>query len=101
MSHRFDTLRVHELRAQPEERRWLVTDIWTEQAVGVIGGGPKSGKSLLALEMAVSVASGAPFLGRYECPRSGPVLFYAAEDALELVRHRIESLARAASLDLA
>jgi chromosomal replication initiation ATPase DnaA len=42
---------------------WLIDQLWADQAVGVIGGGPKLGKSWLALDMAVSIASGTPCLG--------------------------------------
>lgn len=54
---------AHQLAAICDEQRWLIDQLWAEQAVGVIGGEPKSNKSFLALDMAVAVASGAPCLG--------------------------------------
>jgi hypothetical protein len=42
----------------PEQQRWLVDRLWSEEAVGIIGGKPKCGKSLLALDLAVAVAAG-------------------------------------------
>src|SRR5262245_58992823 len=36
---------AHRLAERAEERRWLVTSLWTEQAVGIIGGEPKCCKS--------------------------------------------------------
>jgi hypothetical protein len=80
---------------RPEQPLWLVEGLWGEGAVGVIGGAPKSAKTWLALEIAVAVASGQPCLGRFAVPRPGPVLFYAAEDAPEQIRERVEHLARA------
>ena len=74
---------------------WLVEHLWGSAAVGVIGGAPKCGKSWLALELAVSVASGRPCLGRFAVPAPGPVLLYAAEDAPLQVRERIEQLCQA------
>ena len=68
---------------------------WSEQAVGIVGGAPKCGKSLCALSLAVSVASGAPCLGRYQPAQTGRVLLYAAEDPLELVRDRLVGICRA------
>ncbi len=50
--------------------------------------------------MAVSVAAGTPCLRRYLVPRAGPVLLYAAEDALHVVRTRLEGIARAAGVRL-
>jgi hypothetical protein len=40
-------------------------------------------------------------LGKYAVPEPGPVLVYLAEDALPVVRERIEGVARHRSLDLA
>jgi len=84
---------------------WLIEHLWSTGAVGVIGGAPKCGKSWLALELAVAVASGRPCLGRFAVPTPGPVLLYAAEDAPLQIRQRVEQLclARGApfhSLDL-
>jgi hypothetical protein len=44
--------------------RWLIDGLWSDAAVGVLGGEPKCCKSFLALDAAVSVASGTPRLGR-------------------------------------
>jgi hypothetical protein len=66
----------------------------------VIGGAPKCAKTWLGLDMALSVATGTPCLGRYAVPEPGPVLVYLAEDALRAVRERIEGMARHRSLDL-
>lgn len=74
---------------------WLIDRLWASQAVGLIGGAPKSCKSWLALEMALSVASGRPCLGCFEVMGTGPVLLYAAEDSPRQVRARLQGLARA------
>ena len=29
---------AHRLAARAEERRWLVTGLWAEEAVGIVGG---------------------------------------------------------------
>ena len=48
-----------------EQRRWLVDQLWSEDAVGIIGGEPKCCKSFLALDLAVAVAAGTPCLRRF------------------------------------
>lgn len=88
------------LAARPEEHRWLVTELWAEQAVGIVGGEPKCCKSFLALELAVAVASGAPCLRHFTVPQPGRVLLYAAEDALHVVRQRLHGICAAVGRSL-
>ena len=64
------------------------------------GGEPKCCKSFLALDLAVAVASGMPCLRRFPVSRAGRVLLFAAEDALHIVRRRLEGIAAAASVAL-
>lgn len=92
---------AHRLAECPEERRWLIDGLWAEEAVGIVGGEPKCYKSFFALDMAVAVASGTPCLRRYVVSRSGRVLLFAAEDALHLVRRRLEGICCAAGVELA
>jgi hypothetical protein len=89
------------LAVRPEQHRWLVEDLWAEEAVGIVGGEPKCCKSFLALDLAVAVASGAPCLRRFAVRRPGRVLLYAAEDALDVVRQRIDGICRAAGVAIA
>jgi hypothetical protein len=56
----------------------------------VRAGGPKCCKSFLALDLAVAVAGGVPCLRRFAVPRAGRVPLFAAEDALHIVRRRLE-----------
>lgn len=77
---------------------WLVEDLWCDQAVGILGGEPKCCKSFLALDLAVSVASGAPCLRQFPVVRTGPVLIFPAEDALAVVRQRLDGICAAAGV---
>jgi AAA domain-containing protein len=90
--------RAQALAVWPEERHWLIEGLWADQAVGIVGGEPKCGKSFLALDLAVAVASGAPCLRRFRPAQTGRVLLFAAEDALHVVRRRLEGIARAAAV---
>jgi len=94
-------LPAHRLAERPEQQRWLVTDLWAEEAVGIIGGEPKCCKSFLALDIAVAVAAGTPCLRRFAVPRSGRVLLYPAEDAQHIVRARLDGICAAAGRDIA
>ena len=90
---------AHQLPVRTEAQRWLVTGLWLEQAVGMLGGEPKCCKSFLALDLAVSVASGTACLRQFPVPTSGRVLLYAAEDALHIVRRRLEGICAAAQVN--
>ena len=92
---------AYRLAERSEEHRWLVTGLWSEQAVGIVGGEPKCCKSFLALDLAVAVAAGVPCLRRFAVPRAGRVLLFAAEDALHIVRRRLEGISAAAGVALA
>jgi RecA-family ATPase len=88
------------LAEEAPELRWLVADLWSHDAVGIVGGEPKCCKSFLALDLAVAVAAGVPCLRRFVVPDAGRVLLYAAEDAPAIVRRRLEGIAAAAGVAL-
>jgi hypothetical protein len=92
-------VRAADLECPVHKQSWLIERLWTHQAVGIIGGSPKSGKTWLALEMAVSVASGSPCLDIFPVLSPGPVLLYAAEDTAADLRTRVETLARLHKVD--
>lgn len=89
-----------DLEPCPEEHCWLIEGLWADRGVGILGGEAKLGKSWLALDAAVSVASGVPCLRSFAVPRPGSVLLYAAEDALHSVRKRLEAITAAAGIGL-
>ncbi len=77
---------------------WLIESLWLENAAGIIGGQPKCCKSWLGLDMAVSVASGTPCLGRFAVSTSGPTLVYLAEDSIEEVKKRVHCICNSRKL---
>jgi hypothetical protein len=93
-------LRIGEIPRESRAQPWLVEQLWGASSVGVIGGAPKCSKTWLGLDLALSVATGTACLGRYAVPQPGPVLVYLAEDALPIVRQRVEGMARHRGLAL-
>jgi len=79
---------------------WLIDSLWLENAAGIIGGQPKCCKSWPGLDMAVSVASGTPCLGKFHVSSPGPTLVFLAEDAIEEVRSRVESICNHRALSI-
>jgi RecA-family ATPase len=94
-------VRVGQIPLEDRGVRWLVDELWGDSSVGVIGGAPKCSKTWLALDLALSVATGTACLGRYAVPQPGPALVYLAEDALPTVRERVAGMARHRGLELA
>lgn len=73
---------------------WLVKDIWTTGGCGFIAGAPKSYKSWMALDLAVSVATGGLFLNQpgYKVNKPKPVLYIQEEDDVRLVMGRLQTI---------
>jgi AAA domain len=94
MDEGLPVVRIGEIPSEEAPRRWMIEGLWGRAAVGLIGGAPKCFKSWLALDMALSVATGTPALDAYAVREQGPALVYLAEDALEVIRERIEGMAR-------
>lgn len=86
-----------------EGPRWLVEGLWEEEGVGILSGAPKSCKTFCALDLAFSVATGTPALGKFRVKQAGPVLLFCAEDHPAMVRTRLEgfSIHRGVRLDSA
>jgi hypothetical protein len=74
------------------ETAWLVKDTWLAESTGMISGPPKSGKSWLALDFGLSVATGKPFLGEFPVECIGPVAFVTSEDPDPLLQDRLHKI---------
>ena len=81
-------------------QRWLVEPLWARAGVGILGGAPKCHKSWIGLDLALSVASDTPCLGRFDVRDPGPVLLYLAEDAPAVVKQRLAGLCAPRHIDL-
>jgi len=84
--------RVGELDEPDENTRWLVDTLWGRSAVGFLAGRPKLGKAWLGLDLALSVATATPCLGRFHVRDPGDVLVYLAEDHPASLRERLAGL---------
>jgi AAA domain len=89
-----------ELADQAPDTTWLVDELWSDGAVGILGGEPKCCKSFLSLELAVAVSSGQPCLGHFPVHRPGTVLLFAAEDAPRIVKTRLMGIAEVRGVQL-
>jgi len=84
--------RIGEIDEQPGVP-WLVEGLWVHQGVGFLCGSPKSHKTWLALDLALSVASRTAALGAYPVAEAGAALLFVAEDPPATVRARLAGMA--------
>jgi hypothetical protein len=73
------------------ELRWVVDGFMTEPGVTFISGVAKVGKSQLALRLAIALASGRPFLGRFDVTSKRRVLYVTGEDWWPNVYRRVQT----------
>lgn len=67
---------------------WLVEGVLTEGACGFIAGEPKTWKSWVGYDLALSIATGADFLGHFPVRNPGPVLYIQEEDPPPVLKTR-------------
>jgi len=72
--------------------RWQAQDWLPLETVAFIIAAPGSFKSWMTLDLAVSVATGKPFLGKHEIHRPGPVLMFQKEDHMPDVVERLTTI---------
>lgn len=68
--------------------KYLIDKILTEGACGFIAGEPKCYKSWVGLDLALSIATGASFLGQFRVINPGPVLYIQEEDPAPTLKNR-------------
>ncbi|MDP3983663.1 MAG: AAA family ATPase [Acidimicrobiia bacterium] len=96
----FPVRRIDEIELQDPETLWLIEDLWLREGVGLLGAPPKHFKTWLASDIAFSVATGTPALGRYRVCEPGAVLFFGAEDSSPSLRTRFDCLAQSRGLSV-
>lgn len=77
---------------------WLIEGIWANNSHGMIAGEPKTYKSIISTEIAVSVASGRPMWDTYKVHRSGKVLIIQEENAPWVVKDRFTKVSNGKDL---
>jgi AAA domain-containing protein/DNA primase RepB-like protein len=85
-------IRLAALLAGVKPPKWLVKDLWAEGSCGFIAGQPKSYKSWMALDLALSISTGLPFLDHFPVREPGPVLYIQEEDSAPMVKARFDKI---------
>ena len=71
---------------------YIVQDILAEDSFSAICGLPESYKSFLTSHLAYCVATGQPFLNRFEIKKKGKVLYCAFEGSTNVIKFRLKKL---------
>lgn len=78
---------------------WIADGWLGEGDLIIFGGEWASGKSLIALDLAISVALGIPWMGRVPIAKQGPVLYVDEENNARNVARRLSRMIRGRNLD--
>lgn len=82
----------------PENIQWLVEDVIQTGSNGMVIGRPKSGKSMMSLDLAVAMATGQRWLD-FWVPNKTRVAFIAREDNPKLTSWRLRNLCLARGIE--
>ena len=96
-----DFVTANSFAAEPTPQREFLDErqLVPMHNVTILAGDGGTGKSLLAMQLGVSVSSGSPWLGR--SVKTGPVLYFSAEDDKAETHIRLKEICGADGFDLA
>lgn len=78
-----------------DKPEWLVEGIWQKGTYGMIAGEPKTYKSVMATDLALSVASGKAFMNTFPVKSIGAVIYIQEENNISTVQDRVFKVAAA------
>lgn len=99
MPPRFSLVTAADLAKPVPDLRWLVRGVWPEKSHGPLAGAKKSLKSWNALALAIAIASGKPYLGKFDVETTGPVLYLNGEGGQVPYARRFQRLTSAYGVD--
>lgn len=79
---------------------WLIKNVLLRGQPGVIGGPMKTLKTGIAIDMAISLASGTPFLGKFDVPRPVRVALMSGESGKAVLRQQARCVCKQKGLSL-
>jgi AAA domain len=100
-AERFPLFTGSALNAVTHETRYLIPGILAAGQTSAMLGPFKTLKTSLALDLAIALASGTPFLGRFPVTETGRVLFLAGDAGLPALQAKARRICAARGLSLA
>lgn len=96
----FTLVTAAELAAKDTRQAYLIKGVLAEHQLGLMGGHPKTLKTGNALDAAVSLATGLPFLGHFEVPEPKRVLVLSGESGEHTIKETCNRICAAKSQNL-
>ena len=81
--------------------RWVVKNVLVEKQPGVVAGPSKGLKTNLTIDLAISIAAGVPFLGKFDVPQSRRVAVVSGESGASTIQETAARICAAKGLNLA
>ena len=85
-------------RKEPPSRDWLIYGLIPAREITMLSGDGGTGKSLLALQLAVAMATATEWAG--QVPNRGRTMFISAEDDIAELHRRLAAIVRAQSVSI-
>lgn len=79
---------------------WLIEGVLVKAEPGVIGGPKKTLKTSLMIEMAISLGTGKPFLGKFNVPKKVPVAVFSGESSKASLQNTARRIAASKGIEL-
>lgn len=86
------------LAVESRDPSWMIEGLWSDKSHGIIAGEPKTRKSYVAIDIALSVATGTDCLGHFKVTKPGPVLMVQEEISDSELRKRMRYIASSKGL---
>lgn len=82
--------KIEDINIDSNESEWLIEDFWEDSSVGMVVAPPKTFKSTLINNFAISIASGNSFCGKKV--KQGGVMILQGENTLQNERRRLQKI---------
>lgn len=86
------------LAVESRDPQWMIEGLWSDKSHGIIAGEPKTRKTYVAIDIALSVATGTDCLGHFPVRKQGAVLMLQEEVSDAEMRKRLRFIAASKGL---